>query len=258
MDVPHPGNPDAGTIFSRSNGQVGRGVPLELTDISAVVVTRGDVDLSPILASLPFDDIVVWDNSKRENLTVYGRYAAIAEARNDVIYVQDDDCLVPGIAELARRYEDGKIVANMPESHWAAYPDSALLGFGALFHRDLPDQAFERYAKTFSIDDDLFRRTCDVVFSVLTPCVIADLGLKQFDYTSAPSRMYRQESFRDERGVVTERARTVGTAVASSHERAVFAIRFRREIDRRLAKPKARMLRIARKLGYSRGRAHSE
>ena len=32
--------------------------------VTAVIVTRGDVDLAPVLDSLIFDDVVVWDNSR--------------------------------------------------------------------------------------------------------------------------------------------------------------------------------------------------
>ena len=48
--------------------------------VSAVLVTRGNVDMTAIVESLPFDDVVVWDNSIRNDLGIYGRYAAIAEA----------------------------------------------------------------------------------------------------------------------------------------------------------------------------------
>ena len=39
----------------------------------------------------PFTEIVVWDNSKRPDLSVYGRYAAIEECKNDIIFTMDDD-----------------------------------------------------------------------------------------------------------------------------------------------------------------------
>src|SRR5262245_25366483 len=49
-------------------------------DVSAVIVTRGNVDLQPILDTLPYDDIVVWDNSKRPtDLKILGRYEALEE-----------------------------------------------------------------------------------------------------------------------------------------------------------------------------------
>lgn len=43
------------------------------TDVVACIVTRGDVDLTPILDSLIFEDVVVWDNSIRPDWKCAGR-----------------------------------------------------------------------------------------------------------------------------------------------------------------------------------------
>jgi hypothetical protein len=91
-------------------------------EVSAIVVTRGNVDMKPVLASLPEEwEKIVWDNSRiipyapeyaffgpgatparvvgpRANggmdFSVYGRYAAIEFASYDLIYAQDDDVIV--------------------------------------------------------------------------------------------------------------------------------------------------------------------
>ncbi len=93
-------------------------------NVSACLVTRGDVDMQPVLDSLPPEwEQVVWDNSvgcmvgpkgyiswrdgkpfvegegrmwfpNNPDLSVYGRYAAIEYASHDLIYVQDDDVIV--------------------------------------------------------------------------------------------------------------------------------------------------------------------
>ena len=56
-----------------------------VADISAVIVTRGDVDLRDILDALPYQDVVIWDNSQRpEDQKCYGRYLAMTEAANDL------------------------------------------------------------------------------------------------------------------------------------------------------------------------------
>jgi hypothetical protein len=104
--------------------------------VSAVLVTKGDVDLTPILSSLPFDDIVVWNNSKRADLKVYGRYQAVKEAKHSVIFTQDDDCIVDAAAVVAA-YEPGRVVCNMPAAKRSEYaaiaPGISLVGWGACF-----------------------------------------------------------------------------------------------------------------------------
>jgi hypothetical protein len=124
-------------------------------DVSAVIVTRGDVDLDPILDSLPFDDVVVWNNRLVADLGVYGRFAGVEQARNDVVFVQDDDCIVPtdAITALLDAYAPGRIVSNMPTGH-LDYTDSCLVGLGAVFDAYLPRIAFSAYLKHYPFDDE--------------------------------------------------------------------------------------------------------
>jgi hypothetical protein len=199
-------------------------------NVSAIIVTRGNVDLKPVLNSLPWEwEIIVWDNSygyvKRQppggrdwntwtsigrgpnapDLSVYGRYAAIEYASHDLIYVQDDDVIVSDPqAIVVAWYEalehpdnfngENMVVANMPqEFRHDGYTDSCLVGFGACFHRDLPGKAFERFFAGNPARDMLaFNRCCDVVFTALTPRVLVDVTKENLPYATDASRMYRQ------------------------------------------------------------------
>lgn len=171
--------------------------------VSAVLVTRGDVDLQPILETLPFRNVIVWDNSQRQDLAVYGRYAAIDEALFDVVYVQDDDVILPAdsIEALLAAYEPGHVVCNMPERfRHDFYDDHALVGFGAIFDRDLPRAAEARFlAANYTLDTRHFHRTFDVVFTALTPRILVDVAYAQLPWAEDASRMYRQPNHVGER-----------------------------------------------------------
>lgn len=198
--------------------------------ISAVIVTRGDVDLAPVLHSLPQAwEKIVWDNSQRTDLSVYGRYAAIAECEHELIYVQDDDCVlepdsIRALVELAlnRPSPLQHVIANMPGRFRPHYPDSALIGFGAIFQRDLPERAFEQFKRYHLWDSDKqmteaegaeFRRTCDVVFTTLTPRILVDAPYADLPWASGPDRMYRQQTHVGERARMLELARAVRDGV---------------------------------------------
>lgn len=169
---------------------------LNPSTVSACLVTRGDVDLTTILHSLPFDDVIVWNNAERENLQCYGRFAAIAEARNEWIYTQDDDLLVP-IAGLLRAWNgDTGILANKPEGE-----EWRFLGCGAIFHRSLAD-CFTRYLERWPDRDD-FYRVADVVFAYQHPYRSVWLGYLDFPWQTADNRMYKQPNHY----LVRERAR---------------------------------------------------
>lgn len=232
--------------------------------VSAVIVTRGDVDLGPILRSLRKWEVVVWDNgagkvtrynnassplrwyakveaSGVDDLAVYGRYAAIEYARGDLIYTQDDDCIVsdpqaivdalipllpeigwvgspPG--ELFLSTLRPPVVCNMPEEfRHDFYVDHALVGFGSAFHRDAPEQAFERFntapmkmpAKVGYREEleRLFNHTCDIVFTALTPRVLVDVPKENLPYASDDYRMWRQPTHQGERAAMLELVRNV-------------------------------------------------
>lgn len=166
-------------------------------EVSAVIVTRGDVDLTPILDRLPFTDIVIWNNAERSDVKVYGRYAGILDAKHDTIYVQDDDCLVPA-GTLLEQYEPGERLCNMPASR-TDYTDSALLGWGAIFPRSEPAlSAFNRYRRALGHQEgwempDEFLRCCDVVFTTLCPFRRIDLGHENLPWATASNRMYTGE-----------------------------------------------------------------
>jgi hypothetical protein len=197
-------------------------------DITAIIVTRGDVPLTPILDSLQdvgFAEVIVWNNGTGivskyhrsgaavevaeglEDQAVFGRYSAMRYADRDLIYVQDDDCLIPAanLIQVASMYRpEDRIIANMPKSRWPDYPDSCMVGWGAIFHKDLFMVALGRFvaglnggvADLSAINDETlalcrspeFCRECDVVFTVLTPSVKVDLGFEHLPWAEDPNR----------------------------------------------------------------------
>lgn len=204
--------------------------------VSAVIVTRGDVDLTKCISTFVderFVEVVVWNNGTEKctvvplgpgwpvvheaaDMAVYGRYAATRFAASDVIYVQDDDCVIDATAILDA-YEPGRIVANMPESRWADYPDSTMVGWGAVFDRLLPWAAFGHFL-TLIIERDLFggeggedafNRCCDVVFSTLIPRTVIDVGFEHLPWAETAGRMFKQPGHKEERDEFLRLARSI-------------------------------------------------
>lgn len=163
-------------------------------EVSCCLVTRGDVDLTPILDTLPFDDIVVWDNSqRRSDLGIYGRYAAIADAKHDVIAVQDDDVIVTCWDKLLDAYQPGALTVNYPEP-W----DIPWVAAGAVFARNLPSLAFDRYFQVHGFDRLFTHRICDAVFGLLTENVnVIDEGYEDLPHGYAAGRVSTSEGWYD-------------------------------------------------------------
>lgn len=203
-------------------------------NVSACIATRGDVDMQPILNSLPAEwEKIVWVNGgnierhwwqgdpSQVNVTYpdsapdrgpYGRFAAIEYASHDLIYVQDDDVIVSDPQAIVDRYlavtefppeppygPDEVVVCNMPQEFRPHYPDSAMVGFGAAFHRDAPTRAFDRFRKAMSpsgrweiAQQGVFLRESCRIFTVLTPRVLVDVPKTDMPYASDPNRLWKQ------------------------------------------------------------------
>lgn len=177
------------------------------------------------------------------DLSVYARYAAIEYATHDLILTQDDDVIVsdpqaiverwvteacgritPGLERLAENgplLAEDHVVCNMPQEFRPHYPDSALVGFGAAFHRDAPARAFGRYEAFVQEKGQgaftgcagpTFNRTCDVVFTTLTPRVLVDVPKENLPYATGDDRMYRQAEHVGERARMLELTRKVRDA----------------------------------------------
>lgn len=151
-----------------------------------MLVTRGNQPLDLIIASIHhagITDLVVWDNSHRTDVSCYGRYLAIAEARNPYILHQDDDLLapIPALLEAFDPVADRHtIVANSPlDEHWR------LTGRGTLFHRSLAD-CFGPYTARYG-DNAGFHRIADIVFAYQHPYRRVPLGHVDLPWASDPA-----------------------------------------------------------------------
>ena len=163
-------------------------------NVTACLVTRGDVDMSEILASLPYDEVIVWDNSQREDMGIYGRYAAIVEAKHDVIFTQDDDLVVTCHDRLLDAYEPGRVLCNYPQP-W----DIPWVARGGLFHRDLPARAFEKYLAAHPFDRFFTHHACDGIFALLSDCKVVDYGSTDLPHGFADGRVSTSPGWYDEK-----------------------------------------------------------
>lgn len=165
-----------------------------------MIVTRGDVDLTPVLESLIFDDVVVFDNSMepRDEMT-YGRVMALWRIKNAVVYSQDDDIIHTPENQLRiiDAYEPGVLTGCMwPE--WSdgaraqgidhGYDDLVFCGSGSVYHADTAAGAAHQYLDAFP-DDDFFRLWCDTIVGVIAPSKQLDIRFDALPCAEDDNRM---------------------------------------------------------------------
>lgn len=151
-------------------------------------------NLSVIIRSLRtaefIDEILVWNNNpevgleltdsavrvieSRENLSCYGRFTCAAEARNRIIYVQDDDALNDDLPALYGHFlrDSSRITHALAPTHWnqrnrRIYGEAqmALLGWGAFFRKEWLSVLDELPASIR--EDPLLLREADAFFTLL-------------------------------------------------------------------------------------------
>ena len=178
---------------------------IDAAEVSCVIVTRGNVDLTEIRASLPFDDIVVWDNSERDQ-KVFGRYCGAERVKHDVIAVQDDDAIIEDWPAILAEYKPGVVTCNMGEAHRAVYEPTglALVGFGAIFDRSLIQPTLDRYTHRFP-KDELFMRECDRVFTALNELHVITVPYRVLPHEETTPRMWREERHGDDLAMIRRR-----------------------------------------------------
>ncbi|HET9683494.1 MAG TPA: glycosyltransferase family 2 protein [Gemmatimonadaceae bacterium] len=136
------------------------------------------------------DEILVWNNAPRTRLSLSsrkarvinsdanaccsGRYLCAARARNNIVYVQDDDVLVHDIPGLYRTFlsDPGRVTHTLSSWHFArrgrhvyGQCESALLGWGAFLQRDWL-RVLEAVPSSLRATA-LFRREADQFFTIL-------------------------------------------------------------------------------------------
>ena len=199
---------------------------LTAANVSAVIVTRGDGDLRPVLDSLIFDDVVVWDNSResRDEMT-YGRVLATARCRHTVIYSQDDDIIHTreNQQRILAAYQPGILTGCMwPE--WSdgarkqgienGYDDLVFCGSGSVYDSAVVWEATARYLATYPLDD-FFRLWCDTLVGVISPTQQLNIRFDALPCADADNRMANMADAVALKTQAIYRARAVRDALAA-------------------------------------------
>ena len=172
---------------------------LALSDVTAILVTKGDVDLQPILDSLPYRDVRIWNNADTVlDAKTFGRWlCAESPGTERVWYFQDDDVIFRDHDALLREHRPGLATLNMPSPWYESVQASweplylGMFGGGALVPRYLARAAFAPYLERYGCDD-LFLELCDLVAGTFIPWHRVDLGFETLPQATAPDRICRR------------------------------------------------------------------
>lgn len=130
------------------------------------------------------DEIILWNNNPDfqytknmfdvSNITIinshinkitFGRYLGASLAKNDKIFVQDDDWNVIDFKKIYERKKEtsSSIVSVCPRTHMKDIPRNKFVGWGSIFDKECV-KVFEDYLKYFGEDQVLYREA-DLLFT---------------------------------------------------------------------------------------------
>jgi hypothetical protein len=169
---------------------------IEPGQVTAIVPTRGNVDMSLILTNLEeqgYGEIIIADNSKLPvDLGIYARFQACYWAKHDVIYTNDDDVVFQNHADLLALYKPDVLVSAYPQNF-----DIPWISTGAVFDRALVKPAFDKYLQHYPFDEFLTHKAADAVFALLTPFEVHPMPYVELPWATADGRVHTSPNWYD-------------------------------------------------------------
>ncbi len=168
--------------------------------VAAVIVTKGDVDLSPVLDSLlDYAEVVIWDNSTLRDEKTHGRAQGVYLTDSAYIWSQDDDIIHSPENQHAilAAYKPGVLTGCMwPEWSLGAYQqgieqgydDLVFPGSGSIADRGIYGDAIASYLAHFPVDD-FFRLWCDTIVGIIAPTKQLDIRFEALPCAEDDNRM---------------------------------------------------------------------
>lgn len=199
------------------------------SQVSAVIVTRGNTELAPVIASLEqFDEIVIWDNSIEDNQMTYGRVCGLARCRHDIVYSQDDDII--HTPENQRRILDAyqpEVLTGCMWPEWSdgaraqgiehGYDDLVFAGSGSVYDIAVPFTAVARYLYHYPADD-FFRLWADTIIGILAPTKQLDIRFHALPEAEDDYRMCNLPDAVEQKTEAIRRAREIRDRKVPYHE----------------------------------------
>jgi hypothetical protein len=132
--------------------------------VTAILVSwKRPEELSEVIKNLHqydfIDEIIVEINRPNDNKYCYRRWLASTRAKNDTIYVQDDDCIISNLKQLYEAYTASQCVIGVKPERYNEYFEqkSAMTGWGTILDRRWID--LQPYIDKYGVDDVLIRES---------------------------------------------------------------------------------------------------
>lgn len=189
-----------------------------------MIVTKGNVDLTPVLDSLIFSNVFVWNNSiAAEDQMTYGRVMGARESGAKFVYSQDDDIVHTPEAQvqILAAYEPGFLTGCMWDE-WSqgakdqgiedGYDDLVFPGSGSISDLWLLEDCVDEYLRDWP-KDDFFRLWSDTIIGIIAPTRQLDIRFDALPCAEDETRMCNLPDAVEQKTEAIRRARQIRDGV---------------------------------------------
>lgn len=157
--------------------------------ITFVGITR-DSEYPKEIDTSWFDEVII----RTECPNIYTRYTEAEKAKNDIIYVQDDDCIVD-YKEIWKHY-NGQLTNGIIPHHQMYYKGTGvtLVGWGCFFPKNMLKN-LNKYIDKYGKDGHLMREA-DRIFTYLNQ-PHNNVVMEHSDFKQQTGRMWNEENHWD-------------------------------------------------------------
>lgn len=216
------GNVASMRIFTKNGFQIGvhaNGVsylfrPYE-RKVTAILIRHKRLDeLKQIVENLKqyafIDEILIADNTKH-NQMLYARYEIMHLARNDDIYIQDDDCIIVDLQDLYAKYDGTRLVNGFKAERMHLYRSKdTLVGWGTFLNRRWTYEPISKYIGMYGKDHILMRDADRIVTALIeVPKLTVPVFVKDFPSAMAPFALSLQRDHEDSKAIALHRCQKI-------------------------------------------------
>ncbi len=156
------------------------------------------------------DEIIIAVNKPDDNKKCYRRWLAALGAKNDIIYIQDDDCIVNNLNELFNAYTGKEMLIGLKGTRIMENTGnkSTIVGWGSFFQKEWID--LKSYIDKYGEDELLIRESDRIVtyqIAVGRPHNYQVSDIVDFESADGKMAMWLEEGHYETRAQAIKRAK---------------------------------------------------